>query len=703
MTFDPRRQVPGLADGIQDETQIMNFLDLVLFQHSLPLVLIATLVCVFGSWIAMGLLIQANRKRGALRTRWIAVSAMGAGSAVWCTHFTAMMAFEAGAPVRLDIAMTMVSLIVAVTGCGLAMQVAIAWKARFAAETGGALCGLAIAAMHYSGMIAYRVQTAVTWDRAYIAGSVVMSVLITAMAFHFLLRSKGRWSEQSGKLAFAIAIVTLHFTGMAALVVICGPGATTNQETFSAMGIAIAAVGMLTIGTGFTTHLIDARLSQETLEHFQQLALTDALTGLPNRVSFAEHLDVEIKEANVLGRKLAILGIDLDRFKEINDLRGHAAGDQALRTIARRLLGLAGPQCFVARLGGDEFAAVIRFTDEKVLLEHVDRMEKLLFEPIVLDDFATTTGASIGVALYPDDGRDRERLMGNADLAMYRAKADIGHAVCFFEARMDDLAHERHALAQDLQRAIERNELELHYQAQSSLTSEEILGYEALLRWNHPARGQISPAEFIPIAEETGSILSIGEWALRRACRDAAEWLEPHKIAVNISPKQFAHVDLERLVIETLADTGLPARRLELEITESTIISNKLQTLHMLRRIRALGVTVAIDDFGVGYSSLDTLRSFPFDKIKLDRSFLIELGHDPQAKAIVRAVLTLGKSLNIPVLAEGVESSHQLAMLKREGCDEAQGFLLGRPGPLAAVVMSEGARLRRPGDLERTT
>jgi len=420
------------------------------------------------------------------------------------------------------------------------------------------------------------------------------------------------------------------------------------------------------------------------------MALNDALTGLPNRTSFADHLDHEIRKAAEHGWHIAVVGIDLDRFKEINDLRGHSAGDQALCIVGERLAAALGEDEFAARIGGDEFGATKCFTDQDDLLDFVGRLEKALFEPIEIDGFTSTSGASIGVAVYPEDGATREALIGNADLAMYRAKVDIGRAVCFYEPKLDEAARDRRGLANDLRHAIERGQFELHYQVQTVVTSGEVCGYEVLLRWRHPERGMIPPLKFIPIAEETGSILPIGEWVLREACKEAASWEVPYKIAVNLSPVQFSHSELPRLVHQTLMETGLAPARLELEITESTIIADKTRTLHTLRQIRALGVTIALDDFGTGYSSLDTLRSFPFDKIKLDRSFMKEVESSPQSKAIVRAVLALGKSLNIPVLAEGVETSDQLAVLLREGCDEAQGYLLGRPQPPELIFVDEG-------------
>jgi diguanylate cyclase (GGDEF)-like protein len=394
--------------------------------------------------------------------------------------------------------------------------------------------------------------------------------------------------------------------------------------------------------------------------------------------------------------RLAVIGIDLDRFKEINDLRGHAAGDEALRIVGKRLSGLATAKRFFARLGGDEFAAVIAFDDEQQLLELVARIEELLFLPLSIFGLEASTGASIGIAIFPEHGSDRERLMANADIAMYRAKKAPGQTTCFFEAGMESAAHARHELSHDLRRALERDQFQLYYQVQTSIETGQPLGYEALLRWKHPEKGFVSPAIFIPIAEETGDIVAIGEWVLRTACREAAKWTLPHKVSVNISPVQFSNAGLVQLLLSILMETQLPANRLELEITETAIIEDKVRTLHMLRQIRGIGVTVAIDDFGIGYSSLDTLRSFPFDKIKLDQSFIRELDQHPQSKAIIRAVMALGKSMSIPVLAEGVETMTQLRMLEEEGCHQAQGYLLGKPQPLSSANEPQPASIAPP-------
>ncbi len=414
----------------------------------------------------------------------------------------------------------------------------------------------------------------------------------------------------------------------------------------------------------------------------QYMARHDGLTGLPNRSYFNDYLDEELQRAQRQGSRVATLGIDLDRFKEINDLHGHAAGDTVLRAVSQRIARQLEPGEFIARIGGDEFIAVKRFERQAELSDFSARLVTCLSEPVRLDGFDLTTGASIGIAIYPGDGTHRDQLVSNTDLAMYRAKGSLSESICFYESRMDEAERERRALAGELWTAIAANQFVLDYQVQTAIASGEAIGCEVLLRWHHPERGLIAPDSFIPLAEECGAILPIGEWVLRTACQEAAQWTFPRKISVNLSPVQITHGNLVTLVAQVLEETGLAAGRLELEITESTIIGDKERALDILRRIKALGVTIAIDDFGTGYSSLDTLRSFPFDKIKLDRTFIAEISDSQQAKAIIRAILALGQSLAIPVLAEGVETDEQLSLLQAEGCDEAQGFLLGRPQPL---------------------
>ena len=450
-------------------------------------------------------------------------------------------------------------------------------------------------------------------------------------------------------------------------------------------------------GGGWVTTFDDITERRRTEQRIEHMALHDGLTGLPNRMNYIDRLEAALKRAEQNGDCVAVIGIDLDRFKEVNDLHGHAAGDAVLRLLAQRMSLLLQDGEIVARFGGDEFAAFKAFTDRAEVTEFAARLEGCLTKPTEIDGYAVHLGASLGIALFPADGATREQVVNNADLAMYRAKSTVGRRVCYYEPGMDEAARARRTIANDLREAITRDELSVAYQVQKSVTTERIIGYEALLRWHHPRDGWISPAEFIPIAEESGEILRIGEWVLRRACEQAARWPEPWRVAVNLSPVQLMHVDLVQVVTSALVESGLPANRLELEITETAFVADKVRALHVLRQIKALGVSIAIDDFGTGYSSLDTLNSFPFDKIKIDRSFLLDSETSHQARAIIRAVLALGRSLDVPVLAEGLESEDQLRLLRNEGCDEAQGYLWGRPirlpgnGEITAPLIEDAA------------
>ncbi|HEV2573998.1 MAG TPA: EAL domain-containing protein [Beijerinckiaceae bacterium] len=671
-------------------------------EHNIWLVLVAAIVCSCGAWATMSLFHRAYRTSGQQHAGWLFLTAVAAGASIWSTHFIAMLAYEPAAPVELDPVLTIVSLLVAVVGTALGFAVASKGRSVRMATIGGAVVGLGIAAMHYTGMVAYRVQGIVHWQLSYLIASIVLAIVLSALALYVAARNVSASSRLTASGIFVLAIVSLHFTAMTAFRVepILLEGAYTNPDALHVLAFAVAIAALIIVGTGLTSYLIDDQVRIESNRRLRHMALNDSLTGLPNRVSFHDHLDREISWANATNGKFALVGIDLDRFKEINDLRGHKAGDEALKILARRMASLIGKDEFVARLGGDEFSATLRVSDSAHMLDFLTQLEKVLFEPVTVEDFEVATGASIGVALYPDNADSKEMLISNADLAMYRAKAEIARAICFYDQSMDETVRQRRILATELRAALEQGELDVHYQMQATLATGAITGYEALLRWKHPVRGLIPPAEFIPLAEENGLIVQIGEWVLRTACRDAANWEPPYKVAVNLSPVQFKHPDLPKLILEILVETGLPASRLELELTESAIISDKVRSLHMLRQIKALGVEISLDDFGTGYSSLDTLKTFPFDKIKLDRSFMSEIETSPQSKAIMRAVLALGEGLQIPVLAEGIETDTQLAVLNAEGCNEGQGYYFGHPAPLGHIVSLGQLTLKGRGQSE---
>jgi len=669
---------------------MITVLGCVIDDHNIWLVLVAALVCASGSWAVICLFERASRTNGMQRAGWHFLTAVAAGAAIWCTHFIAMLAYEPGAPVSFDPVMTIFSLLIAIAGAGAGFFVAASGSGRFAPAIGGALAGMAIAVMHYTGMMAYRVQGIIEWDTGYLVASIILSIGLSALAFHLVMRISWRGRRPVSAGVFFLAIICLHFTGMTAFQVtpMLIDDGFSNPAAMQALALAVATVALVIVGAGLASYLIDDSARNQSLDQLRHMALNDTLTGLPNRASFSDYLDHEIDLASEAGGKVVLIGIDLNRFKDVNDLRGHGVGDMVLQILGARLAALTKDGEFVARTGGDEFAAIQRFVDQASLEDFLVRLEQSLFEPIDGNDFEIVPGASLGVAFYPDNATSREVLINSADLAMYRAKADLAHHVCYYDQSMDDIVRARRTLANDLRAAIENNELEVYYQVQTSVSTNQISGFEALLRWNHPEHGFIPPSDFIPLAEENGLILQLGEWVLREACADAASWQPPYKVAVNLSPAQFVHADLSQLIIEVLMATGLPASRLELELTESTIFQDKERSFNVLRQIKALGVNIALDDFGTGYSSLEMLRSFPFDKIKLDRSFIHEAEESLQAKSIIRAVLALGKSLEIPILAEGIETEGQLSLLGDEGCDEAQGFLLGRPIPISQLLAS---------------
>jgi diguanylate cyclase (GGDEF)-like protein len=430
--------------------------------------------------------------------------------------------------------------------------------------------------------------------------------------------------------------------------------------------------------------ITERRRAEQQIAH---LAHHDALTDLPNRVSFREQLQRELERTR-RGEQLAVLYIDIDEFKSVNDSLGHPAGDELLKAVASRLRSCIRETDFVARLGGDEFAIVqTGIKQPSDVVELVKRIYEAIREPHECLGHRIATDASIGIALAPNDGTELDQLLKCADLAMYGAKADGRRTYRFFEPQMDACVRARRTLELDIRQAIAEGAFELHYQPIVNLGSNEIVGCEALLRWNHPVRGMISPAEFIPVAEETGLILQIGDWVLTTACAEATNWPPGIKLAVNISPVQFRSHAFSLKVANALATTGLSAGRLELEITEAVLIRDDEAALAMLQHLRAIGVRIALDDFGTGYSSLSYLQRFPFDKIKIDRCFVSDIAEAEGSSPIVQAVINIARARNMTTTAEGVETERQREMLLGFGCTEMQGYLFSPAMPVAKIRM----------------
>nr|WP_275296039.1 EAL domain-containing protein [Pseudoroseomonas ludipueritiae] len=737
----------------------------------------------------MVLLRRGAEAEGWSRAGWLLLGSVAGGAFVWCTHFIAMLAYQPATSLGFSPLMTLWSLLLAILGWGMAGAVAVApW--RGARLLGGAGLGLAIGLMHYAGMAALGHGAIVEYDPGYVAASLLLGCGLGMLALHLALRGGRSWQRLLGPLCLGLAVAALHFTGMAAVSVTL-PGAAAEPVVWPELALTVAAVGLLVMAAAAAAWMIDHRTRadarsrlrsladsareglavvrggriveandtlaamlgrerpwllgqplpgpllslplaaeglgsapregrlhhasgsslevevvvredmpspglrvfafrdlRERREHERRilhLAVHDPLTGLPNRARFAQRMEQTLRaaERRKVVPTLAMLHLGLDRFQEVNDLHGHTGGDALLRGIGRRITQAVPPSAFAARLGSDEFGVLLPFTEAVEVFDVITRLERLLAEPSYIGGGAEVSiTASIGVSLFPADARGGEELRANADLAMRRAKSSATRGLSFYHAEMDAAERHRRRMKDELRLALAEGQFHLLCQVQVNLQTGEPCGHEMLLRWNHPERGPVPPAEFIPLAEESGLILPIGEWVLREACALAAANPQLGRVAVNLSAVQFSQPDLPRQVEQALAASGLPAGRLELEITESTLMLDRSRTLPLLERIKALGVHVAIDDFGTGYSSLGTLRSFPFDKIKLDRSFMAELDTSPQAVGILRAVIGIGRALEIPVLAEGVETQSQLEHLRAEGCDEVQGYLLGRPAPV---------------------
>ncbi len=652
-------------------------------EHEFGLVVLAAVFCVIGCLISFQLVVRTRRSTREQKFGWLFLTAVAAGSVIWTTHFLAMLGYEPNITHSYDPSTTLLSWFIAIIASVLALYVALS-NMKYSLHVGGALFGAGIGAMHYTGMSAIMVAGTVEYDAVLIAASIVFGMGLGAVAFHFCPQDTRLKSHALPTGLLVLAIVSLHFTGMGAVLIV--PDATISvPESLIAkefLALCITATMVVIVGTGLAAYTIDHSSEQAALAQYRHLALHDTLTELPNRFQATEVIESWIKKAEDSAGNLAIIAIDLNRFKVVNDVYGHSTGDKLLKKIAERLGNNLSGNEFVARVGGDEFLAmVLTKGNESEAIDFARKLVALISTPYEYEDRILSVGASCGVALYPQDGREAEELTLRADLAMYRGKVDPVENIIRYDATMDEQVRKRSELSLALREAIDKDELVLYYQPQTDVKSGDLVGFEALIRWNHPERGVVSPSEFIPILEETGLIVPIGRWVLETACKEAKNWPSHFSIAVNVSPAQIADMDFAKTVHECLINSGLNPKQLELEITESLLMDDYERTLHILRQLKNLGVRIAMDDFGTGYSSLSTLQAFPFDKLKIDRSFIQKLDASEQSATIVRAVISLARSLKIPVLAEGVENIEHLDFLKLENCDQAQGYLISKPLP----------------------
>ncbi len=628
---------------------------------------------------------------------WLGIGAVIMGGGIWSMHFIGMLAFSL--PIRLtyDVPTTLGSLAVAILTSGFSLTITSGPRVTLSRLAAGAgAMGAGISAMHYLGMAAITIVPAISYDPLLVTLSVLIAVTASFVALWLFFRlrdgkSLNHWlTRVAAAVVMGLSISGMHYTGMAASRFAIGSfcrGGVSLQNDWLAGGIGIAAFGLLGITLAiavYDAHLQSkARIQAVRLERanaaLQHQATHDALTGLPNRRLFLDRLEREIAHAERGGQFFAVLLVDLDRFKVVNDTLGHGAGDELLIEIARRLSGAIRAVDTVARTGGDEFlllVAGIREPADAAII--ATKIVSALDESVRINGTEVHTSASIGISVHPTDGADAESLIAHADEAMYFAKQRGRNGFQFFSAGMSVFSRKRLDFESDLRRALPLKQFEVHYQPKIDIGTGRVNSVEALLRWRHPTRGLIGPSEFIPLAEESGLMFSIGEWVLREACRQARQWLREGlsfiRVAVNISPIHFLQPKFLDIVRSALLDHDLEPQYLEVELTETTVMNHAESSIAILEELSRMGVLVSIDDFGTGYSSMSYLRRFPIDKLKIDRSFINDLTTNADAASIVKAVISLAHSLRLKVVAEGVETAEQLQQLQDLGCDQFQGF-----------------------------
>jgi diguanylate cyclase (GGDEF)-like protein len=561
------------------------------------------------------------------------------------------------------------------------------------------LIAAGISTMHYTGMAALRLPGAIVWNAGVVMLSIAACGLLSTWSVVEYRRSRSiiPWRPT---VTLILAICVLHFTAMGAVTVVPNGHVQPGAAALDRNGLAalVLSGSLLVVAIGFFVVLFDRVTEREkAAAKIAHLAYHDALTGLSNRSVLEHHLCRNIEIAQSTGEFLAVICVDLDGFKAVNDTHGHAAGDQLLIQVAGRLQSVLRRDELIARVGGDEFIVLQKGGSQpRDAGIAADRIIKALEEPFVVFGATVTIGASVGIAVFPKDANSATELTKKADAALYRAKSSGRGAAHFYDPSIGAILQERQLVALALAGAIRERQFKLFYQPILNVATGSIEGLEALLRWEHPELGEIDPDLFIGIAEERALIHDIGMWVLRQACRDAAAWQQPVTVAVNFSPIQFLRPGLAGRVASVLSETGLDPHRLEIEVTENVLLSQPEQALNIFRELKQLGVRISLDDFGTGYSSLSYFRKFPFDKVKIDRSFVSDLDGF-SSKEIVRSVLELSRSLGIAVVAEGVETTVQLNTLRELGCQLVQGYLVSRPQPVdrfASILFRREKRAR---------
>ena len=682
-----------------------------LYNHWLVSLSIVVAILVSYTALRLAARIATSERHGA--RIWLGIGAIAMGVGIWSMHFIGMLAFSLPIPLAYNVPTTLGSLALAIITSGFALRITGGQRLTIPRLAGSAVVmGAGISAMHYMGMAAIAVVPGISYDPLLVATSILIAITASFIALWLFYRLRDgsslyQWlTRMAAAVVMGLAISGMHYTAMAASRFALGSfcrGGVTFQTGWLATTIGLFALGLLVVTlvtVVYDAHLqSNARTQAQRLEQanaqLQHQATHDALTGLPNRVLYLDRLEREIAHAERDGHTFAVLVVDLDRFKVINDTLGHGPGDQLLKEVAHRLSRSIRTVDTVARTGGDEFLLLI--TDIRDPADTAVVATKILEEldkSVLIGGAEVHTSASIGISVYPTDGTDSDSLVAHADEAMYFAKQHGRNTFQFFNPGMSVFSRERLDLERDLRRALPMQQFEVHYQPKMDIATGRMNSVEALLRWRHPTRGLVGPMEFIPLAEESGLIFSIGEWVLREACRQARQWQldgQPFlRVAVNISPIHFRQPKFLDVVRSALSDHDLEPRYLEIELTETTVMDHADTSVQILEDLSRMGVIVSIDDFGTGYSSMSYLRRFPIDKLKIDRSFINELTTSSDAASIVKAIISLAHSLRLKVVAEGVETEEQLQQLRELGCDQFQGFYRS-----AAVLPGEIEKLVR--------
>ena len=671
-------------------------------------VLFSFAIAILASYTSLNMAGRGIRTEGKVSALWLAGGSFAMGTGIWSMHFIGMLAFQLPIELGYDLTLTGLSLLIAIGSSAFALWLAChAEMPLLRLLLGAVLMGIGIASMHYIGMAALLMNPVVEYIPSLFALSVLIAILASGVALWiaFRLRGEGHYINRArigASLIMGCAIVGMHYTGMAAaqfpIGSVCGAvntGIDTKWLIVLVILITLAVcaialiVSMLDVRTSILARSLDLANSE-----MAQLALQDNLTRLPNRILLSDRLQQAIQKAIRQKSYFAVLFMDLDGFKAVNDTYGHHTGDQLLLQVAKRINDAKRGGDTVARLGGDEFVLLIDPGEPEDAAMLAQRLVENIRLPYLLGRQTVHVSASIGIAIFPDNGLNDHELMVNADTAMYHAKEQGRDGYCFFEKAMNVNAHLQLEMQQDLRYALDRNEFVLHFQPKMIAPNGPMTGVEALLRWNKPALGLVSPDKFLHLAERTGLIVPIGNWVIHEACRQMAEWhaLDEGKsewsIAVNISTVQLAHAKLVDVVRSALQRSGLPPRFLTLEVTESTAMRDAKAALIVLDELAALGVSISIDDFGTGYSSLLYLKRLPANELKIDRGFITELAKCNDDAAIVSAIVALGKTLGLSIVAEGVETPEQQKMLTELGCDILQGYLLGKPMSAQRILES---------------